>query len=71
MNNDYAYQKTRNMKGSRIVMAIFKAFLAVAGIFTVGYFGYHYPDAMIYLVSIAVFSVFIWYFYVREEDKPS
>jgi len=56
------------MKGNRLFGAIIKSFLSVTGIFVVGYLGYHYPDAMIVVISCAVFFAFSWYFYKRDEE---
>jgi hypothetical protein len=55
-------------KGSRMFLAILKSIAAMACLFAIGYVGYHYPDLMIYIVSIGVACAFSWYFYVREEE---
>ncbi|HTS46195.1 MAG TPA: hypothetical protein VMH01_17485 [Puia sp.] len=56
------------MKGNRLVTAIFKSLLCMAGIFLIGFLGYHYPDAMIVVVAVGVGCAFTWYFYIRQED---
>jgi len=56
------------MKGNRLVAAIFKSLLCMAGIFLIGFLGYHYPDAMIVVVAVGVGCAFTWYFYIRQED---
>jgi hypothetical protein len=60
------------MKGDKLFIAIFKSLVCITCIFLIGYFGYNYPDAMIWVICFAVFSAFSWYFYTRdEEDEPS
>jgi len=53
------------MKSNRLIFAIFKALISMAGIFTIGYLGYHYPDAMIWVVAAAILCAFTYYFYSK------
>ncbi len=57
------------MKGSRLFVAILKSFSAMAGLFAIGYLGYHYPDSMIYVISIGTCCAFSWFFYIKEKDE--
>ena len=54
------------MKQNRLFIAVFKALISMAGIFLIGYLGYHYPDAMIWLVTAAVLCAFSYYFYTKD-----
>jgi hypothetical protein len=56
------------MKGNRLVAAIFKSLLCMAVIFAIGFLGYHYPDAMIIVVSVGIACAFTWYFYIRDDQ---
>jgi uncharacterized membrane protein YfcA len=57
------------MKANRLFIAIIKAIASMAGIFLVGYLGYHFPDAMIWMVTAAVLSAFSYYFYTKENKE--
>ena len=57
------------MKANKLLSAILKALLVIACIFLFGYFGYHFPDAMIVVIAIAIFCVFSWYFYTKGQDE--
>jgi hypothetical protein len=54
------------MKVDRLILAIIKSVLCMAGIFLIGYLGYHYPDVMIWVIVAAVLFAFSWYFYAKE-----
>jgi len=54
------------MKQGRLFFAVFKALISMAGIFLIGYLGYHYPDAMIWVVAAAVLCAFSYYFYTKD-----
>lgn len=56
------------MKGNKLFLAIFKSLLATICLFVIGYLGYHYPDAMIWVICGAVFSAFCWYFYTKGDE---
>jgi len=53
------------MKANKLLFAIFKSLICMAFMFLIGFIGYHYPDVMIWLISIAIFFVFSWYFYTK------
>jgi hypothetical protein len=55
------------MKGNKLFFAIFKSLLCVTGIFLIGFFGYRYPDAMIWVICFAVLCAFTWYFYIKDD----
>jgi hypothetical protein len=56
------------MKANRLFFAIFKALISMAGIFLIGYLGYHYPDAMIGVITAAVLCAFSYYFYTKADE---
>lgn len=62
------YFKTKSMKGNKLFFAIFKSLGCVTCMFLIGFLGYHYPDAMIWLICIAVFCAFSWFFYTKDND---
>lgn len=41
----------------------------MAGIFLIGYLGYHFPDAMIWVVTAAIFSALFYYYYAKEGEE--
>jgi hypothetical protein len=53
------------MKTNRLFFAVFKALISMTGIFVIGYLGYHYPDAMIVVISVAILCAFSYYFYSK------
>jgi uncharacterized membrane protein YfcA len=57
------------MKASKLFVAILKAIFSMAGIFLIGYLGYHFPDAMIWMVTAAVLCAFSYYFYSKEKEE--
>jgi hypothetical protein len=57
------------MKSNKLIIAILKALLGMACMFLIGYFGYHYPDAMIWVIAIAIFCAFSWYFYAKANEE--
>ena len=56
------------MKANRLFFAVFKAIISMAGIFLIGYLGYHYPDAMIGVITAAVLCAFSYYFYTKADE---
>jgi hypothetical protein len=56
------------MKEGRLFLAIFKALLCMGGLFFIGYLGYHYPDAMVWVIAAAILCAFSWYFYTKGQD---
>jgi hypothetical protein len=53
------------MKTNRLFFAVIKAFGSMAAVFFLGYLGYHYPDAMVWVVAAAIFCALFWYFYTK------
>lgn len=56
------------MKSNKLLLALFKSLLVMAAIFLIGFIGYHYPDTMIWAITIAIFCVFSWYFYTKGQE---
>jgi len=57
------------MNTNRLFKAIVKALLSMAGIFFLGYIGYHNPDAMVWVVAGAILCAFSYYFYSKAEEE--
>lgn len=57
------------MKKNKLFIAILKALLSMAGIFLLGYLGYHNPDAMVWVVAAAILCAFSYYFYTNTESE--
>jgi hypothetical protein len=57
------------MKANKLLLAIIKSLLVMAGIFLIGYFGYHYPDTIIVAIAVTIFLVFAWYFYTKGQEE--
>ena len=57
------------MKSSRLFVAVIKALVSMAGIFLIGFLGYHFPDAMIWMVTAAVLCAFSYYFYSKDNEE--
>jgi hypothetical protein len=57
------------MKGNKLLPAIFKTIGSMAGIFLLGYLGYHNPDAMVWVVTGAIFCALFYYFYSKSEEE--
>jgi len=57
------------MKPNKLFVAILKSLLVMAAVFLIGFFGYHYPDSMIVIIAIAIFCVFSWYFYTKDQEE--
>jgi hypothetical protein len=53
------------MKANKFLLAIFKSLGSMAGIFLLGYLGYHNPDAMVWVVTAAIFCALFYYFYSK------
>ena len=56
------------MKANKLFVAIFKSLLVMAAVFVFGFFGYRYPDSMIVVIAVAIFCVFAWYFYTKDQE---
>lgn len=56
------------MKPNKLFVAILKSLLVMAAVFLIGFFGYRYPDIMIVVIAIAIFCVFSWYFYTKDQE---
>jgi uncharacterized membrane protein YfcA len=56
------------MKSNKLFPAILKALFSMAGVFLLGFLGYHYPDAMVWVVTVAIFSALFYYFYSKDND---
>jgi purine-cytosine permease-like protein len=56
------------MKGNKLLPAIFKSLLCMACMFVIGFLGYHYPDIMMVVISVAIFCAFSWYFYAKSNE---
>jgi hypothetical protein len=56
------------MKRNKLIPAIFKSLLSMAGVFCLGYLGYHYPDAMVWVVTGAIFCALFYYFYSKNVE---
>jgi len=41
----------------------------MAGVFLLGYLGYHYPDAMVWVVTGAIFCALFYYFYSKNLEE--
>ena len=54
------------MKANKLLLAVIKAIISMAGIFLIGYLGYHYPDAMMWVVTAAILCAFSYYFYSKD-----
>ena len=57
------------MNTSRLFVAVIKAIVCMGGIFLIGYLGYHFPDAMMWMVAAAVLCAFSYYFYSKNVDE--
>jgi hypothetical protein len=56
------------MRTSKLLLAIFKTLGSMAGIFLIGFLGYHNPDAMVWVVTGAIFCALFYYFYAKEKE---
>ncbi len=56
------------MKANKLFLSVFKAIVCMIAIFIMGYLGYHYPDAMIWVISFAILCAFSRYFYTRGQE---
>jgi hypothetical protein len=57
------------MKAGRLISAGIKAILCMGLIFLLGFLGYHNPDAMVWVVAIAIFCALAWYFYSKGLEE--
>lgn len=57
------------MKQNKLLPAIIKSFLVMAVMFLIGYMGYHFPDVMIVVIAVAVFSAVFAYFYNKDTEE--
>jgi hypothetical protein len=53
------------MKANKLFVAVIKALLSMAGIFFLGFLGYHNPDAMVWVVTGAIFCALAYFFYTK------
>ncbi|HEY8733380.1 MAG TPA: hypothetical protein VIL90_02365 [Puia sp.] len=54
------------MKANKFLLAVFKTLGSMAGVFALGYLGYHYPDAMVWVVTAAIFCALFYYYYSKS-----
>jgi hypothetical protein len=57
------------MKGNKFLPAVLKSLLSMAGVFLLGYLGYHNPDAMVWVITAAIFCALFYYFYSRDNEE--
>jgi hypothetical protein len=57
------------MPANKVAPAVVKTLGSMAGIFMIGYLGYHFPDAMIWVVTAAIFCALFYYFYSKEKEE--
>ena len=56
------------MKANKLLLAVFKALMSMAGVFLLGFLGYHFPDAMVWVVTAAIFCALFYYFYSKNNE---
>jgi len=56
------------MKKTNIFLAAMKSLGSMAGVFVLGYMGYHYPDAMVWLIATAIFFTLFYYFRAKDNE---
>jgi hypothetical protein len=56
------------MGSRKLLLAIIKTLGSMAGIFLIGFLGYHNPDAMVWVVTAAIFCALFYYFYAKEKE---
>jgi hypothetical protein len=56
------------MQKNNLLLAIFKALGSMAGVFLLGYLGYHNPDAMVWVIAAAIFCALFYYFYSKDNE---
>ena len=56
------------MRTNKLLLAIIKTLGSMAGIFLIGYLGYHNPDAMVWVVTGAIFCALFYYYYAKEKE---
>jgi hypothetical protein len=57
------------MKQKKLLPAILKSVFSMAGVFLLGYLGYHFPDAMVWVVTAAIFCALFYYFYSKDNEE--
>jgi hypothetical protein len=57
------------MKANKLFFASCKAIISMTIIFFLGYLGYHYPDAMVWVVAAAIFCALAYYFYTKGLEE--
>jgi hypothetical protein len=57
------------MQTKKLFSAVFKTLGSMAGIFFIGYVGYHNPDAMVWVVTAAIFCALFYYFYSKSGEE--
>jgi hypothetical protein len=56
------------MEPNKLLPALLKSLLSMATVFLLGYLGYHFPDAMVWVVTAAIFCALFYYFYSKNTD---
>lgn len=56
------------MHPNKLFLAIFKTLGSMAIMFTIGFLGYHNPDAMVWVIIAAIFCALFYYFYAKEKE---
>jgi hypothetical protein len=56
------------MKSNKFLPAVLKSLFSMAGVFLLGFLGYHYPDAMVWVVTTAIFAALFYYFYSKDNE---
>jgi uncharacterized membrane protein YfcA len=56
------------MQKNKLLLAILKSLGSMAGVFLLGYLGYHNPDAMVWVIAGAIFLALFYYFYSKEKE---
>jgi hypothetical protein len=56
------------MKSNKFLPAVLKSLFSMAGVFLLGFLGYHYPDAMVWVVTAAIFAALFYYFYSKDNE---
>jgi hypothetical protein len=57
------------MQKNNLILAIFKSLGSMAGVFLLGYLGYHNPDAMVWVIAAAIFGALFYYFYAKDNEE--
>jgi len=57
------------METNKLLPAILKSLGSMGGIFLLGYLGYHNPDAMVWVITAAIFGALFYYFYSKSTEE--